>query len=82
MHAVPTAAVDATAPKARPPLWARLNHPAAAGIIATIAVTAEVVARVLVRLRGNVSGLALVGNVFAYPWELPGGLEVDRKSVV
>jgi hypothetical protein len=77
MHAVPTAAVDATAPKARPPLWARLNHPAAAGIIATIAVTAEVVARVLVRLRGNVSGLALVGNVFAYPWELPGGLEVQ-----
>jgi hypothetical protein len=77
VHAVPTAAAEATATKARPPLWTRLNHPAAAGIIAIIAVTAEVVARVLDRLRGNVSGLALVGNVFAYPWELPGGLEVQ-----
>jgi hypothetical protein len=77
MHAVPTAAAEVTPAKPRPSLLARLNHPAAAGIIAVVAVTAEVVARVLVRLLGNVSGLALIGNVYAYRWELPGGVEVQ-----
>jgi hypothetical protein len=76
MHAARTAAAEATAAKARPPGLARLNRPVAAGIIAVVAVTGEVVARVLVLLRGNVSGLALIGDVYVYRWRLPGGVEV------
>jgi hypothetical protein len=76
MHAARTAAAEETAGKVRPTRLARLNHPVAAGIIAVIAVTGEVVARVLVLLRGNVSGLALIGDVYAYPRRLPGGVEV------
>ena len=77
MHAVPTAAEEAAATRTRPPLRTRLDRPYVAGIIAMVAVTAELVARVVVRLRGNVSGLSLIGDVFAYRWELPRGVEVQ-----
>src|ERR1700760_1447002 len=77
MHAVPTAAEEPAATQARPPLRTRLDRPYVAGIIAMVAVTAELVARVIVRLRGNVSGLSLIGDVFAYRWELPRGVEVQ-----
>src|ERR1700759_2251785 len=77
MHAVPTAAEEPAATQARPPLRARLDRPFLAGIIAMVAVTAELVARVLNRLHGNVSGLPLIGDVFAYRWELPRGVEVQ-----
>src|ERR1700748_253777 len=77
MHAVPTAAEEPAATQARPPLRARLDRPFLGGIIAMGAVTAELVARVLKRLDGNVSGLPLIGDVFAYRWELPRGVEVQ-----
>jgi hypothetical protein len=84
MNAAPTAATETNVTWSRPALRARLaalrtrlDRPVVAGIIAVVAMTAEVVARVLVRLQGNVSGLALIGDVYAYRWLLPGGVEVQ-----
>src|ERR1700760_427386 len=76
MHAAPTAVTAASAPDRGTALRARADHALVPGLIALAAVTAEVVARVLVTLHGNVSGLALIGNVYGHPGQLPAGVRV------
>jgi hypothetical protein len=75
VHAASTAA-DATVPGRRPALRARTDHAVVPGLIAAAAVIAEIVARVVVLLRGNVSGLALIGKVYGHPGQLPAGVKV------
>jgi hypothetical protein len=75
MHAAPTATA-ATAPDRGTTLRSRADHPVVPGLIALVAVTAEVVARVLLKLGGNVSGLALIGDVYGHPGQLPPGVRV------
>lgn len=75
MHAAPATAADPAAP-GRPALRSRADHAAVPGLIALVAVAAEVVARVLIKLHGNVSGLALIGNVYGHPGQLPAGVRV------
>src|SRR5579875_2848152 len=75
MHAAPTATA-ATAPDRGTALRSRADHPVVPGLIALVAVTAEVAARVLLKLSGNVSGLALIGDVYGHPGQLPSGVRV------
>jgi hypothetical protein len=75
--AVPTAAAaTTTAPDRGTALRSRADHVLVPGLIALVAVSAEVVARVLLRLGGNVSGLALIGDVYGHPGQLPPGVRV------
>jgi hypothetical protein len=77
VHAAsPTTTAGPAAPGRRPSLRSRADHAVVPGLIALVAVAAEVVARVLVRLHGNVSGLALIGNVYGHPGQLPAGVTV------
>src|ERR1700759_5569198 len=76
MHAAPTAVTAASAPARGTALRARADHALVPGLIALAAAGAEVVARVLLRLGGNVSGLALIGNVYGHPGQLPPGVRV------
>jgi len=76
MHAAPTAVTAASAPDRGTALRARADHALVPGLIALAAAGAEVVARVLLRLGGNVSGLALIGNVYGHPGQLPAGVRV------
>lgn len=82
MHAAPTAADPAAPgrpallPSLLPALRSRADHAAVPGLIALVAVAAEVVGRVLIKLHGNVSGLALIGNVYGHPRQLPAGVRV------
>ena len=75
MHTAPVTAADTAAP-GRPTLRSRADHAVVPGLVALVAVAAEVVARVLVKLHGNVSGLALIGNVYGHPGQLPAGVRV------
>ena len=76
MHVASTAAADATVPDQRPTLRSRTDRAALPGLIAVLAVTAEVVTRILVKLDGNVSGLALIGDTYGHRGRLPAGTEV------
>jgi len=77
VHAASTAtAAGRTAEGRRPTLRSRADHAAVPGLIALVAVAAEVAARVLAKLHGNVSGLALIGNVYGHPGQLPAGVRV------
>ena len=76
MHVAPTAAADATVPGQRPTLRSRTDRAALPGLIAVLAVTAEVVTRILVKLGGNVSGLARIGHTYGHRGRLPAGTEV------
>ena len=76
MHAAPTAAADPAARGRGLALRSRAGQAAVPGLIALVAAAAEVVARVLIKLRGNVSGLALIGNVYGHPGQLPAGVKV------
>jgi hypothetical protein len=77
VHAASTATAAGRTAEGRPPtLRSRADHAAVPGLIALVAVAAEVVARVLIKLRGNVSGLALIGNVYGHPGQLPAGVRV------
>ncbi len=77
MHAASTAtAAGRTAEGTRPTLRSRADRAAVPGLIALVAVAAEVAARVLIKLHGNVSGLALIGNVYGHPGQLPAGVRV------
>jgi hypothetical protein len=77
VHAAPTATAADPAARGRPrSLRSRADHAAVPGLIALAAAAAEVVARVLVLLHGNVSGLALIGNVYGHPGQLPAGVKV------
>ncbi|HEY0719084.1 MAG TPA: hypothetical protein VGD68_15835 [Streptosporangiaceae bacterium] len=76
MHVAPTAAASAAVPGRRPRLRARTDHAAVPGLIAAAVVIAEIAARVVILLRGNVSGLALIGNVYGHPAQLPAGVKV------
>jgi hypothetical protein len=76
--AAPTTATVTTAAGPRPALRAWTDHAAVPGLIAAAAVIAEIAARVVVLLRGNVSGLALIGNVYGHPGQLPAGVKVFR----
>src|SRR6201994_3309910 len=76
MHAAPTAVTAASAPDRGTALRARADHALLPGPVPLAAAGAEVVARVLLRLGGNVSGLALIGNVYGHPGQLPAGVRV------
>jgi hypothetical protein len=77
VHAAPTAAAATTTASDRgTALRSRADHVLVPGLIALVAVSAEVVARVLLRLGGNVSGLALIGDVYGHPGQLPPGVRV------
>ncbi|HEX3749435.1 MAG TPA: hypothetical protein VHW06_02640 [Streptosporangiaceae bacterium] len=66
----------ATAPAQRPPRRSALNRAWLPGLIAGVLAVAEIAARVVVKLHGQISGLALVGNVYGHPGHVPSGTEV------
>jgi hypothetical protein len=76
MSVVSPVAGQATAPDQPPQPRSRTNRVYLAGLIAGIVAAAEIVVRIVVKLHGRVSGLALVGDVYGHPGHLPSGVEV------
>src|SRR6201996_3262802 len=66
----------ATLPDQRPGWRTAANRAYVPGLIAGVLAVIEIAVRVVVKLHGQISGLALVGNVYGHPGHLPSGTEV------
>jgi hypothetical protein len=76
MSLTSTTAGQTTTPHQRLPLRSAINRAYVPGVIAGLVAAAEIVIRVVVKLHGQVSGLALVGDVYGHPGHLPARTEV------
>jgi hypothetical protein len=67
---------QATLPDKRPGWRTAANRAYVPGLIAGVLAVIEIGVRTVVKLHGQISGLALIGDVYGHPGHLPAGTEV------